>query len=220
MSRYVQASTANPFGHTPWQTALYTTFGDFAWLKHPQNYVEREPASIRPRIRKPPELAGVTIVGGSGRILGTLGNGVEEARFASLWRMAGGTPFALAPAAQLPPRTVTPTTPLRVAPIDVSPNVPIRVVTYPTTPGGAPQFAAPTPVATADGTITSYLPGAPGAAGSPFAGGLAAPAAAPGLVDQFKALLSASAVGGIPNYVLVIGAGALLFLRTPSKGRF
>ena len=118
---------------------------------------------------------------------------------------------------------MTPTTSLRVAPIDVSPNPPIRVVTYPTTPGGAPQFGAPTPVATADGTITNYLPGAPGAAGSPFAAptGSAQPAvAAPSLVDQFKALLSASAIGGIPNYVWAIGAGALLFLRTPSKGRF
>ncbi len=220
---YVQSSTENPFGHTPWQTALYTTFGDFAWLKQPQNAVVREPADIAPRIRKPPELAakqlgGVTIVGGSGRVLGTLGSQMRlgldmtasEARFAGIWRMAGGgrTP---------------PIAPIRVAGLDSSQMIPLD--------GGRAGLV--TPVTTASGAVSTYTPGAPGAAGSPFSAAAVAqgtqanlwaipPAgvdtSAPGLLDQVKAWLSGSMVAGIPNYWLAIGGGLLLAARSAKKG--
>jgi hypothetical protein len=182
---YIKSSTDNPFGHTPWQTALYTSFGDFAWLKQPQNAVVRESAEIAPRIRKPPELAGVTIVGGSGRVLGTLGSQMRlgYARFG-----------------------VQPMPPIRVAPLV-------------------------TPVTTASGAVSSYTPGVVGAAGSPFSAADAAAAGsppalttavapAPSLLDQVKAWLGGSMFGGIPNYVLAIGGGALLFAGASSrKGR-
>jgi len=197
MARYVQSSTENPYGHKPWQTSLYTTFGDFAWLKQPQNAINREPAGIAPRIRKPPELAGMTVVGGSGRILGTLGLDMT-AQEAGIWRMAGGRPIA----------------PIRAVAMDSAPIV------------------APTPVATSAGGVSTYLPGATGPAGSPFAAAaattpppaIAAPvpaaAAAPSLVDQVQAWLSGSMFAGIPNYWLALGAGVLLLGSNAKKGRF
>jgi hypothetical protein len=221
---YVKSSTENPFGHTPWQTALYTTFGDFAWLKQPQNAIVREGAGIAPRIRKPPELAGYgdVIVGGSGRVLGRLGSqmrlgldmtSAEAARFGGLWRMAGGQPFQVAPIASAPARVMI--APIRVATIDSS------------------TLPAVTPVTTAAGAVSSYTPGAPGTAGSPFTAADAAAAGsppalttavapAPSLLDQVKAWLAGSMFGGIPNYVLAIGAGGLLYAGTSSRkgGRF
>lgn len=223
---YVKSSTDNPFGHTPWQTALYTTFGDFAWLKQPQNAVVREGADIAPRIRKPPELAGVTIVGGSGRVLGTLGSqmrlgldmtSADYARFAGLYRMAGGQQLQATPIASSPGRvTIQPIAPIRVAPIDSN-----SVAIPP---------AAVTPVTTAAGAVSSYTPGAPGAAGSPFtaadaaAAGLppaltSAVAPAPSFVDQVKAWLAGSMFGGIPNFVLVGGGALLLAGASSRKGR-
>lgn len=82
MSRYLQTSTGNPYGHRPWATRLYTGFENYAFLKQPQNTIIREDVNMRPEIYRPPELkAGLgdaTLVGGSGRILrrgrrGTLG---------------------------------------------------------------------------------------------------------------------------------------------------
>lgn len=235
MARYVQSSTANPYGHTPWQTALYTTFGDFAWLKQPQNAIVREPAGIAPRIRKPPELAGVTIVGGSGRVLGTLGSQMrlgldmtpaEASRFSGIWRMAGGTPFQIVPSTPDRVTIVKPTTPVAVsAPVNVSPVSQLRVASvdsYVTTP--AP---APTPVTTASGAVSTYTPGAPGPAGSPFSAPAAsgpppaptiAIAPAPGLLDQVKAWLADSMIAGIPNYWLAIGGGLLLAGSSSRKG--
>jgi len=230
MSRYVRSSTENPYGHTPWQTALYTTFGDFAWLKQPQNTVVREPADIAPRIRKPPELAGVTIVGGSGRVLGTLGYDLSpsELRFASIWRMAGGTPFRVIPTPSAPLRVVTPTTPLAVAsPVRVAPIAPIRAVGVESCAPCQPA-PTPTPVMTSSGALSTYTPGAPGAAGSPFAAAAVTgppPAAdsrpAPSFLDQARAWLAGSMFAGIPNYFLVIGGGLLLARSGDSrKGRF
>lgn len=75
MSKYLQTSTANPYGHRPWATRIYTGFESYAFLKQPQNAIIREDVNMRPEIYRPPEmksaatLGDMTIVGGSGRIL-------------------------------------------------------------------------------------------------------------------------------------------------------
>jgi hypothetical protein len=250
---YLQTSTANPYGHRPWQTSLYTTFGDFGWLKQPQNLVVREPAGIRPTIRKPPErpmLGALTLVSGSGRVLGRVNLGLdlttaEGQRFAALYRMTGGslptptpapTPIVRSvysdavPVRSVPLRSV----PISSAPIFSSvapPQMPLTILPPPSVP------PPPAPVVDPSGQVFLYTPGAPGQAGSPFpppAPGAypgspssvvtaAAPAAAsPSFADQISVWLSGSMIAGIPNYWLAIGAGTigLLLLRGGKKGRF
>jgi hypothetical protein len=56
MSRYLQTSTDNPYGHRPWATRLATGFENYAFLKQPQNTIIREDVNMRPEIYRPPEL--------------------------------------------------------------------------------------------------------------------------------------------------------------------
>lgn len=112
MSRYLQTSTANPYGHRPWATALYTGFENYAFLKQPQNAIIREDVNMRPEIYRPPELkkpaaglGNVTVVTGSGRIVrrarrGTLG--AMDPVFDSIFRR-GLPPRMVAPANPTPP---------------------------------------------------------------------------------------------------------------------
>jgi hypothetical protein len=69
---YLQTSTANPYGHRPWVTRLYTTFDDYSYLKQPQNTILRENLDMRPEIYRPPDMRGLgaVLVTGSGRVLG------------------------------------------------------------------------------------------------------------------------------------------------------
>jgi hypothetical protein len=75
VTQYLQTSTANPYGHRPWVTRLYTGFENYAFLKQPQNRIIREDVNMRPEIYRPPEmkpesaLGAVTVVSSSGRVL-------------------------------------------------------------------------------------------------------------------------------------------------------
>jgi hypothetical protein len=71
MGIYLQSSTANPYGHRPWATRLYTSFDDFSYLKQPQNLVLKGNLEMRPEIYRPPEMQGLGdfFVFGSGRMM-------------------------------------------------------------------------------------------------------------------------------------------------------
>lgn len=187
MSRYLQTSTSNPYGHRPWATRLYTGFENYGFLKQPQNTILRGDPAMRPEIYKPPELkpdglGDVTIVGGSGKILRrgrqrTLGlilaNGgstllrspivpVYE-RPAPIVYMRPPAPTPIA--APLPIRALpTPPAPIPITPIPiVKPLPPITI--YP--PSLVPP--PPTVVSSGPGGIVYALPGDATTPGSPFA---------------------------------------------------
>ncbi len=128
MSRYLQTSTANPYGHRPWATAIYTGFENYAFLKQPQNTIIREDVNMRPEIYRPPELkkpaglGNVTVVTGSGRV-------VRRARRTTLGAMS--PVFDSIFQRGLPPRVAPP----------VSQLVRAGAFTYP-----PPVFPGPMPV--------------------------------------------------------------------------
>jgi len=215
MALYLQTSTANPYGHRPWATRLYTTFDDFAYLKQPQNTILREPAAMKPQIYKPPELAGLgAVVTGRRRrgMLGAMPAAIDSVFFRR--PMPGPMPvraFPLPIYATMPP--VVPQTPAPTLP--PAPFTPWTVLPPTLVP------PVPTPVASGPaGTIFS-LPGTVPDPGSPFdqTAAPAPPSAAPAasaLADWFNAQ---TWVAGIPNGYVALGAAAALYFMAKKRGR-
>jgi hypothetical protein len=241
---YLQTSTANPYGHRPWSTRLYTSFDDFAYLKQPQNRILREPAEMQPRIYKPPEMAGLgdcpttVLVTGAGRVCGV--------------RRRPGRGRGLGALTAAPARTQIFYGPPSVRPISRGPIIydggPI--FSYPI-PGAPPAYPfpgpmpvappvilpppivppPPTPVASGpDGTVWA-LPGTPATPGSPYMpappGQLPAPgtpitpdmtAAVPGptFTDWFQ---SSTWIPGLRNGYVAIGAIAAFYFMGQKRGR-
>lgn len=246
MSGYLQTSTANPYGFRPWGTRLYTSFDEYAYLKQPQNTIIRGDQSMRPEIYKPPELAGlgahegVTVVSGSGRVMGRTRRRHLHGLGAIIMQTNGGggivryggypgitfprplppivAPNVIAPQAIAPvPQPAPP--PLTIYP---PPSVPPVPQLYTSGPGGV-VYALPgnatTPGSPFFPPAPGELPGAPSGSGVPVSAvtGAAAAAISPGgsFSDWFN---SSTFIAGWPNGYLAIGAiGLFLLLR--KKGR-
>lgn len=229
MSRYLQTSTENPYGHRPWATRLYTGFENFAFAKQPQNAIIREDVNMRPEIYRPPEmkpgLGEVTIVGGSGRIL-------RRARRRTLGAVTVPTFWQ-----RIFPSSVSPI----VRPISTGPVLPGPMpVWYPAPPRPMPISITilppplvppvPQPIASGPGGTIVALPGSAPAPGSPFAPSQLLPGAVPisaaaadaastptasSLSDWFNAQ---TWIAGIPNGYVAIGVGGVV-LYMISKGK-
>jgi len=229
MSQYLQTSTSNPYGRRPWQTRLYTGFEEFGFLKQPQNTILREDFSIRPRIYRPPEMAGLghmTIVGGSGKILRQY---PRRARGLGLIA-SDGSALDIIFRRGLPPLApvAAPVSQLRVVGPVVS--APPRMQILP------PSLMPPVPsvVASGPGGTIYALPGDATAPGSPFApppagqlfptgsvpvsadaAASAASAAPPSaLADWFN---SSTWLSGVPNGYVAIGIAGAIFLFAKKK---
>lgn len=184
---FVRTTTANPYGHRPWQTRLYTTFEKYAWLKQPQNWILREPRAMQPRIYKPPEMSG-------------MGMTIYPARDGWNFGLPDARPLPYSPVPAPKPPTILPPT---------SVPVPARTVVTPA------------------GTINIYLPGAPGAAGTPFPPAAPAesgvpaassPAAGASLTDWFKGETQIAGMN-IPNWGIVAAAAGAAFFFSRKGGR-
>jgi len=223
---YLQTSTANPYGHRPWATSLYTGFENYAFLKQPQNTIIRGDVNMRPDIYRPPEmkasagLGDLTIVGGSGKVLGRArGLGMVRPMMildgpSSEMVRAGvftyGTPPPPRPPVVMPPPPV-------ILPPSLVPPVPQLVSSSPdgivyalpgnaTTPGS--PFAAP--------PQSQLLPGAVPLDVNSAAAAVAAATPAPtsSFSDWFN---SATLVSSIPNGYLAIGGVLAIYLFSKKK---
>jgi hypothetical protein len=228
VSQYLQSSTANPYGHRPWATRLYTGFENYSFLKQPQNTILREDPAMRPELYKPPELKSglgdVTIVGGSGKILrrarrrktlGALPMMYDGARSQMIVR----GPFTNGGAVSLQPTTLPP-------PIIWNPPAPLTILPPSMVPP-PPQLVSSGP----DGTIYA-LPGNATTPGSPFmapapgelptpAGSVpvtTAPAAATAPTRSFSDWFNATDyVASVPNGYLALGGVAVLYFFSRKK---
>jgi hypothetical protein len=247
VSRYLQTSTANPYGHRPWATRLYTGFEDYGFLKQPQNLILREDLSMRPELYKPPELKSeglgdVTIVGGSGKILRrgrrrTLGAIMPRSTMILAREDYWGTspisypprPLPVPPVRTLPPVMRPPTLvpsgppPIKILPPSMVPPPPRPVSSGP----GGTVYALP-----GDAT-TPGSPFAPPAAGQlPIPAGAvpvslpAAPASAAPVADTSAApatrtfsewFNAADYFASVPNGYLAIAATGALYLFSRKK---
>jgi hypothetical protein len=204
MSRYLQTSTNNPYGHRPWATRIYTGFENYGFLKQPQNTILREDLNMRPEIYKPPE-AKPRGMGGMIRRR-TLG-------------------FIMSPPARYPGvRAVgpLPVNFLRMAPPQNGTPIPAPSVIYP--PSIVPPVA--TIVSSSPDGVVYALPGSTVVPGSPYMppapGELTVPSPAPAAATSFSDWFNAQTyVSGLPNGYLAIGAVAIVFLFTQAgkKGR-
>lgn len=196
MSQYLQTSTGNPYGHRPWQTRLYTGFEDFGFLKQPQNTILREDFSIRPRIYKPPEMAGlgnVTLVTGAGRIFKPSRKGGSNTSsrmhglgvamydgmnpiFDSVFRRGLPPRVVAAPIVSTAP-PIAPVSQIRYAPLPIQTVGPILPGPMPIYRPPVPPIAilppslmppVPSPVASGPGGTIYALPGDATSPGSPF----------------------------------------------------
>lgn len=230
MSTYLQTSTANPYGHRPWATRLYTTFDDFAFLKQPQNTILRGNQAMRPEIYKPPEMAGLgaVVVTGSGRVVGRM-----RRRGLGAIIQADPNELAFPYVPRVPSSQMIVRGPISTGPVLPGP-MPVYMPPNPPTPIFPPSIVPPVPVPVASGPAgTVYaLPGSPAPPGSPYtppapgelpAPGVpvsagttvAAPASTSALSDWFSAQ---TLISGIPNGYVAIGvAGALYFIS--KRGR-
>lgn len=220
MSQYVKSSTENPYGSRPWLTSLYTGFENYAFLKQPQNTITRESQSVKPRIYAPPEmkkgLSGVTLVGGSGRVL-------RRARSLGAVEMISAGYNVPRPVAQPvystprtffvpppPPPPVYFAQPIYVPPVTSSPAVPAPApVTAPVVapPPSALNPPAPAPIMLpAPVSVDAGAP-APAAAAAPSSDSGASPTSS--FMDWFN---SATLISSIPNGYLLIGGGLVLFM--------
>jgi len=184
MSRYLQTSTGNPYGHRPWATRLYTGFENYGFLKQPQNTIIREDVNMRPEIYRPPEmkaaagLGSVTLVGGSGRILRRasrrrtmLGAVAPGPAMSLIWR-GGVRPITYDPAncaqfASLPPAgcfdSPAPTAAYPCATKRICAPPPFQILP----PSMVPP--PPQPIVSGPGGIVYALPGDATTPGTPFA---------------------------------------------------
>lgn len=229
MSQYLQTSTANPYGHRPWATRLYTGFENYSFLKQPQNTIIREDVNMRPEIYRPPEmkpaaaLGDMTIVGGSGRILrrararrrGTLGLLPAMQDFYG----ARSNIVMRGPMTYTPPGSVPP--PIRILPPPIVPPVPQIVYAGPggnvyalpgnaSTPGSpfapAPASELPLPA----GAIQLTTPAAAAAATDA--------AATPAPTSSFSAWFnSQDYIAGVANGYVAIGGALAVYLFTKKK---
>lgn len=213
---YLQTSTANPYGHRPWQTRLYTGFADYSYLKQPQNTILRGDQSMRPEIYKPPELpppgvGAVTVVTGSGRVISRgrrrrhmLGV-IPELYPVDGVRPIGSPILVRGPVSFLGPPTPAPAPaqnfpgvyygyPGQTPPVSPTP-LPSPVPVYP--PMLPPTIVppVPTPVASSpDGTVW-MLPGTPAVPGSPYMPAPPAELAPPGIAPGATAAVPSAAPG-------------------------
>lgn len=223
---YAQTSTANPYGHRPWATSLYTNFENYAFLKQPQNAILREDLTMRPEIYRPPEmkLGDMTLVGGSGRIL-------RRGRHRGLGFLMSPTNrmFMSPPASYMirmaPPQNGAPpiraygwgATPIGPGPLPYKPPVAIGPAPY-IPPTILPPSMVPPPVAQGAALpIGSPLPPpTPSPAPSPVSP-TAAPTAA-GISQWLSNLFSTSTwIAGIPDGYVALGVIGGIFLLSRDK---
>jgi hypothetical protein len=224
VTQYLQTSTANPYGHRPWATALYTGFEDYAFLKQPQNRIIREDVNMRPEIYRPPEmksaaaLGDCTLVGGSGKILhrararrrGTLG-------MISPIQMSNGGTRPLPLPGPLP--VWRPPSVIKILPPGIVPPVPQPIYAGPggtiyVLPGNATTPGSP--FAPAD--PSQLQPGAIPITTAPAAAAAADAAATPAPTSSFSNWFNAQDyVGGIPNGYVALGGAFVVYLFTKKK---
>lgn len=236
---YLQTSTANPYGHRPWATRLYTSFDDYSYLKQPQNLILRENQDMRPEIYAPPDLRGMgaIVVSGSGRVLGRSrrrgmrGLGIVYADgFANFPTPYHGPVFpgpmpvrpmppiiVVGPVTSGPSSAPTPVLPPPVLPPTIVPPVPSPVTSGP----GGTVYALPGDASTPGSPFTPAPPSelGPGTPTTLPAGAAAASTTPP--FDFSGWFNSETIIAGWPNgYVAIAGAGVLwLLTRTGKRGR-